>query len=159
VFRIDFGNIDGIILSHGHFDHFTGLVNILKRISSSRRTTRNIDVFTHPDAFRRRWAIFPDGKRARFPVLYEQQLRQLGGQRFSRTKVYVIQIMKKSYPRSINQRRLGNCNKSISGYQAKGLVILTGCGHAGVINTINYSKKITGTNKIHANYGRFSSPL
>jgi 7,8-dihydropterin-6-yl-methyl-4-(beta-D-ribofuranosyl)aminobenzene 5'-phosphate synthase len=78
VFRIDFSNIDGIILSHGHFDHFTGLVNILKRISSSRKTTDNIDVFAHPDAFQKRWAIFPDGKRARFPILYEQQLRQLG---------------------------------------------------------------------------------
>ena len=33
---MDFSNIDGIILSHGHFDHATGLVNILKRISSKR---------------------------------------------------------------------------------------------------------------------------
>ena len=33
-FGIDFKQIDGIILSHGHFDHFTGLVNILKRISA-----------------------------------------------------------------------------------------------------------------------------
>jgi 7,8-dihydropterin-6-yl-methyl-4-(beta-D-ribofuranosyl)aminobenzene 5'-phosphate synthase len=53
IFGVDFGKIDGIVLSHGHFDHFTGLVNILKRISSSRRTTRNIDVFTHPDAFQK----------------------------------------------------------------------------------------------------------
>ena len=30
----------------------------------------------------------------------------------------------------------------------KGLVILTGCGHAGVVNTMNYAKKITGINKI-----------
>lgn len=40
IFGIDFDKIDGIILSHGHFDHFAGLINILKRISSSpRRTT------------------------------------------------------------------------------------------------------------------------
>jgi 7,8-dihydropterin-6-yl-methyl-4-(beta-D-ribofuranosyl)aminobenzene 5'-phosphate synthase len=32
----------------------------------------------------------------------------------------------------------------------KGLVILTGCGHAGIINTINYAKKITGIDRIHA---------
>ena len=37
VFGIDIGEIDGIILSHGHFDHFAGLVNILNRISSSRQ--------------------------------------------------------------------------------------------------------------------------
>jgi 7,8-dihydropterin-6-yl-methyl-4-(beta-D-ribofuranosyl)aminobenzene 5'-phosphate synthase len=40
----------------------------------------------------------------------------------------------------------------------KGLVILTGCGHAGVINTINYAKKITGINKIHAILGGFHLP-
>src|SRR5918995_7472836 len=50
IFGIDFKQIDGIILSHGHFDHFTRLVNILKRISSSRRpitgTNHVIDIFT-----------------------------------------------------------------------------------------------------------------
>jgi 7,8-dihydropterin-6-yl-methyl-4-(beta-D-ribofuranosyl)aminobenzene 5'-phosphate synthase len=53
IFGIDFGRIDGIILSHGHFDHFAGLVNILKRMSpSSRQTiTHNVCIFTHPDAF------------------------------------------------------------------------------------------------------------
>ena len=40
----------------------------------------------------------------------------------------------------------------------KGLVILTGCGHAGVVNTINYAKKITRINKIHAVIGGFHLP-
>jgi 7,8-dihydropterin-6-yl-methyl-4-(beta-D-ribofuranosyl)aminobenzene 5'-phosphate synthase len=60
IFGIDLGRIDGIILSHGHFDHFAGLVNILKRMSQgSRQTiTHNVDIFTHPDAFLRRWKSF-----------------------------------------------------------------------------------------------------
>ena len=37
----------------------------------------------------------------------------------------------------------------------KGLVILTGCGHAGIINTINYANKITGIDRIHAIIGGF----
>ncbi len=37
IFGIDFDRIDGVILSHGHFDHFTGLANILRNISLSRR--------------------------------------------------------------------------------------------------------------------------
>src|SRR5215218_586802 len=79
IFGIDFGKIDGIILSHGHFDHFAGLVNILKRMSSSPRqaSNHNIDIFTHPDAFLGRWEILPDGKRAKSPILDEQQLQQL----------------------------------------------------------------------------------
>ena len=40
----------------------------------------------------------------------------------------------------------------------KGIVILTGCGHAGVINTINYGKKITGVDKIYAVIGGFHLP-
>ncbi len=74
---MDFGNIDGIILSHGHFDHSTGLVNILKRISSKRSPP--IDIFLHPDAFLRRWLVLPDGKKARMPSLDEKQLESLGG--------------------------------------------------------------------------------
>jgi len=78
IFGIDFKQIDGIILSHGHFDHFAGLVNILKRISSSssRRPTTStnhvIDIFAHPDAFLRRWEIYHDGKRAKSPFLDEK---------------------------------------------------------------------------------------
>jgi 7,8-dihydropterin-6-yl-methyl-4-(beta-D-ribofuranosyl)aminobenzene 5'-phosphate synthase len=37
----------------------------------------------------------------------------------------------------------------------KGLVILTGCGHAGIINTINYAKKVTKINKVFAVLGGF----
>jgi metal-dependent hydrolase (beta-lactamase superfamily II) len=57
IFGIDFKHIDGIILSHGHFDHFTGLVNILRRISTRQLLTANLDVFAHPNAFLRRWEI------------------------------------------------------------------------------------------------------
>lgn len=31
IFGIDFDRIDGVILNHGHFDHFTGLANILRK--------------------------------------------------------------------------------------------------------------------------------
>ena len=37
----------------------------------------------------------------------------------------------------------------------KGLVVISGCAHAGIINTVNYSKKITQTDKIHAVLGGF----
>jgi 7,8-dihydropterin-6-yl-methyl-4-(beta-D-ribofuranosyl)aminobenzene 5'-phosphate synthase len=32
--------------------------------------------------------------------------------------------------------------------KGKGLIILTGCGHAGIVNTINYAKEVTGIKKI-----------
>jgi 7,8-dihydropterin-6-yl-methyl-4-(beta-D-ribofuranosyl)aminobenzene 5'-phosphate synthase len=37
----------------------------------------------------------------------------------------------------------------------KGIVIITGCGHAGIINTINYAKKVTGIDNVYAVLGGF----
>ena len=37
----------------------------------------------------------------------------------------------------------------------KGLVVVTGCAHAGVINTIRHAQKVTGINNLHAVFGGF----
>ena len=76
VFGIDFDQIEGIILSHGHFDHFTGLTNIIRKISSRR--TAAVNLFVHPDAFLKRWIVFPDGKRVKMPLLDEMHLENIG---------------------------------------------------------------------------------
>jgi 7,8-dihydropterin-6-yl-methyl-4-(beta-D-ribofuranosyl)aminobenzene 5'-phosphate synthase len=90
-FGTDFSQIDGIILSHGHFDHFTGLANILKGISSSRqRPSDHIDVFVHPDALLRRWEIYPNGKRAKMPFLDEKQLEELGAKIHKNTGITLL---------------------------------------------------------------------
>ena len=188
IFGIDFGKIDGIILSHGHFDHFAGLVNILKRMASSPRQTgnHNIDIFTHPDAFLRRWVIFPDGKRAKFPILDEQQLQQLGAKIHKNTGVNYLPSkeppllvitgeipretsFEKGFPYQYIEDPSNEMNlipdslvkddqAIVANILSKGLVILAGCGHAGIVNTINYAKKITGVDRIHAILGGFHLP-
>ena len=40
--------------------------------------------------------------------------------------------------------------------KGKGLVILSGCAHAGIINTVNYARQITGIEKVYAVMGGFS---
>jgi len=39
--------------------------------------------------------------------------------------------------------------------KAKGLVVIAGCSHAGIINTIFYAQKMTGIQKVHAVMGGF----
>ena len=76
VFGIDFDQIEGIILSHGHFDHFTGLTSVIRKISSTRSAAVNL--FVHPDAFLKRWLVFPDGKRVKMPLLDQMHLEDIG---------------------------------------------------------------------------------
>ena len=39
--------------------------------------------------------------------------------------------------------------------QDKGLIVVAGCAHAGIINTIKHAQKITGNSKVHAVLGGF----
>ena len=187
ILGVDFSKINGIILSHGHLDHFAGLVNIVKRISSSRKaSTNNIDLFTHPDAFLRRWEIFPDGSRVKSPVLCEQELQQLGAIIHKNTAVTYLPSkespllvitgeipretsFEKGFPYQYTEDPTNKKNlipdplirddqALVVNISDKGLVILTGCGHAGIINTINYAKKITGIDRVHAIIGGFHLP-
>jgi len=184
-FGVDFEHIDGIILSHGHFDHFMGLLNVIGRIHS-RRSDVIVNLYTHPDAFLRRWLILPDGKRAKMPILDEKQLQQLGvniqknsGVRLLPTYDSPFLLITGEIPRetsfekgfpfhyaeesdSDTSLRLDPLVKDdqalVVNIKNKGLVILTACGHSGIVNTINYAKKITGINKIHAIVGGFHLP-
>lgn len=192
VFGIDIDKIDGIILSHGHFDHFAGLMNIIKRISlssSKLSNTNYVNIFAHPDAFLKRWEVMPDGKRAKCPILDELRIQESGAQIHKATGITILpskestlllitgQIpretsFEKGYPfQYVEMEDDGNNEKNlvpdpmvkddqaiVASIRDKGLVILTGCGHAGIINTINYAKKITGVDKVHAVMGGFHLP-
>ena len=77
VLGINFDRIKGIILSHGHFDHFTGLMSVIKRIHS-RKPDVIVNLYTHTDAFKKRWLILPDGKKAKMPFQDEKKLEKMG---------------------------------------------------------------------------------
>jgi 7,8-dihydropterin-6-yl-methyl-4-(beta-D-ribofuranosyl)aminobenzene 5'-phosphate synthase len=187
IFGIDFDRIDGVILSHGHFDHFTGLANILKKISLSRRKSTGIDLLVHPEAFLKRWEVFQDGRRVKMPFLDEEHLKELGALIHKRTGITFLPSdefpsllvtgeiprktsFEKGFPFQYVENGSGNETRLIPdplvrddqaivvNVKDKGLVILTACGHSGIVNTINYAKKVTETDKVHAVLGGFHLP-
>jgi 7,8-dihydropterin-6-yl-methyl-4-(beta-D-ribofuranosyl)aminobenzene 5'-phosphate synthase len=194
IFGINFEDIETIILSHGHFDHFSGLISVLKEIN------RPIEIITHPDAFLRRWIVFPDGRKARMDILDEEEIKESGGiiiknndiNYLPRPKITKINNNNNSDNNKLNKNNsrilitgeIPRVTKFEKGFplqykegkdendliadpfvkddqalvmllKNKGLVILTGCGHAGIINTINYAKKVTGIKKVYAIIGGF----
>ena len=187
IFGIDFDRIDGVILSHGHFDHFTGLANILRKISLSRRKGTGIDLLVHPEAFLKRWEVFQDGRRVKMPFLDEEHLKELGALIHKRTGITFLPSdefpsllvtgeiprktsFEKGFPFQYVENRSGNETRLIPdplvrddqaivvNVKDKGLVILTACGHSGIVNTINYAKIVTEIDKVYAVLGGFHLP-
>lgn len=177
LFGINLQNIDAIVLSHGHFDHFLGLQSVAKRIS------RPIKLYAHPDAFLKRWDIFPDGTRLINPILDQAALEQHGmivqknegpsglpeqrkddpylivsGQiprETSYEKGFPPQYAEVEGKGLVHDPLIKDDQALVAKVEGKGLVIISGCGHAGIINTINYAKKLGRTEKIHAVLGGF----
>jgi 7,8-dihydropterin-6-yl-methyl-4-(beta-D-ribofuranosyl)aminobenzene 5'-phosphate synthase len=187
IFGIDFDRIDGVILSHGHFDHFTGLANILRRILLSKQDNTKIDLFVHPEAFLKRWEVYQNGERTKMPLLDEEHLQELGALLHKNIGVMFLPSddspslmltgeiprktsFEKGFPFQYVENQSGNEIKLVPdplvrddqaivvNVRNKGLVILTGCGHAGIINTIDYAKKVTGIDKVYAVLGGFHLP-
>ena len=186
IFGMDFDHIEGIILSHGHFDHFTGLANIIKKIHS-RKPDFIVNLYTHPDAFLKRWLILPNKNRAKMPVLDKKQLQEMDVRIEMNTGVRLLPSdelpylfmtgeipREKKFEKGFPIQYVENSSNNeldlmpdplvkddqalVVNVKNKGLVILTDCGHSGIINTINYAKKVTGISKIHAVIGGFHLP-
>lgn len=187
VLGINLKDIETIILSHGHFDHISGLISTLGRLKKS------VEIIAHPEAFLRRWLVYPNGNKARMDFLDEEEINQAGG--------IIRKVDKISFlPRNVNMQSKKKTNQAnnrvmitgeiprvtefekgfplqykeqdneinlvpdplVSDDQAlimnvknKGLIILTGCGHAGIVNTIKFAKKVTGIKKIYCVIGGF----
>ena len=187
VLGINLRDIEKIVLSHGHFDHISGLISILRRLKKS------VEIIVHSQAFLRRWLVYPNGNKARMDFLNEEEINQAGGIIRKIDKISFLprkenMLSKKGtdhqnnrvmisgeIPRvtkfekgfSLQYKEKDNENDLIPdplvcddqalimNVKNKGLVILTGCGHAGIINTINFAKKVTGIERIYCVIGGF----
>ena len=133
----------------------------------------------------KRWEVFPDGKKARMPFLNEDQLKKVGAIIHKNkdsiclpNDAYPLILLTGEIPRETNFEKgfpfqfvkdsindtlipdplVKDDQAIVINVKCKGLVIVTGCGHAGIINTIKYAKKLTGIEKIYAVLGGFHLP-
>lgn len=170
--KMDFSGIEAIVLSHFHMDHTGGLESVL------RRCKRNIPLFVHPDAFvYPRYMELPNKKRLLFPqTLVKEDLLKKEINIIETKGPYPIfddlaivtgQIervtdFEKGMP-NIKIERDGKIEKDlilddqalVVYLKQKGIVVISGCAHSGIINTINYARKITNIDKVYAVIGGF----
>lgn len=165
-------DIEAIVLSHGHMDHTGSLQGILDKIS------RTIPLVVHPGAFEYpRYTRQPDGSKNIWPqTLVKDELKRKHVDIIeSKTPVCIADDMimvtgeverttpfEKGMPNALIERNGELVQDPIIDDQAivmklkgKGLVVVSGCAHAGIVNTLMFAQKTTGEQKIHAVLGGF----
>lgn len=155
-----------IFLSHCHYDHTDGLTGILEAIGHP------IPVIAHPEIFRPCFEINPDGIRHIGIVGQSREDLEQKGAVFTLTqaplnlmtgvttsgeieRVTEFEVLEDLYTivdGEVIQDHERDDAAVILNFE-EGLVIITGCCHAGVVNTMMHAKKITGVDKIHAVVG------
>jgi len=137
---------------------------------------RRTPVIVHPAAFRERWGIDKDGKKhgpnlmprneweaAGADIIPAEGPYQLGPgcwttgnvPRLSFETAGISSRMAYRQGDSFIRDRLEDDQSIVINLKDKGLVVLTGCAHAGVVNTVNYAKEISGVNRVWAILGGF----
>jgi 7,8-dihydropterin-6-yl-methyl-4-(beta-D-ribofuranosyl)aminobenzene 5'-phosphate synthase len=168
--NVNIKNIKKVVLSHGHVDHTGGLRVLLKAIRSK------VEVFAHPEIWAKKYSVRPkiSGDRYHFigiPFCYEE-LEHLGASfTHSKTPVWLNDDMVTTgeVPMITSFEKIDKnlYVKTGKGFEPdplpddqalvvkspNGLVVVLGCAHRGIINTLIHAREITGTKKILAVVG------
>lgn len=151
VLGLPLDKLAGVVISHGHYDHAGGLEQVLRR-------TGNVDVFAHPDIFAPRFS--QGGYALRFlGVPQRRELLETLGANFVFTpdfqkvapNLYVSGTIPRTNDFEVGDTNLVQCNAdgifapdpfnddmAVAMDTPRGLVVVLGCAHAGIVNTLDY---------------------
>jgi 7,8-dihydropterin-6-yl-methyl-4-(beta-D-ribofuranosyl)aminobenzene 5'-phosphate synthase len=168
---IDPGNVRSVFISHGHHDHIGAIREVLPLLSG------NIEIIVHEHAFLTdRIHKLPDGSEIPIPSLRKDAVDTsrysisyasspmlfAGGYAASITNIPRKTDFEKGMPTTfykegseIFKDNINDDQGIVINVKKKGLVVISGCAHSGIINTIMYAQEITGEEKIYAVIGGF----
>jgi 7,8-dihydropterin-6-yl-methyl-4-(beta-D-ribofuranosyl)aminobenzene 5'-phosphate synthase len=170
ILGIDLEKLDFLVLSHGHIDHYGGLAKIL------RMTGEKCKLILHPEAtIRKRYVRLKDGsyegpwkmkgdllKEFKSRIITDAHSSKLGLGSHISGEIERKNDFEKGMPNAFMEVEKKLVHDGIEDDQGlfielegKGLIILTGCCHAGVVNTISSAQKMFPGQRIYALIGGF----
>jgi 7,8-dihydropterin-6-yl-methyl-4-(beta-D-ribofuranosyl)aminobenzene 5'-phosphate synthase len=173
--KIDFDKLEALVFSHGHQDHCGGLVELLK--SRREKIPKGIPLYVGEEAFAERGVgKRPDDVRVNHRPPKKEEIEGLGFVKIVEIKdptpivsgAYLTGRIEKvtDYEKvdpgrwvkrgdNFEQENFIGEQSVVLNLKGKGLVVLTGCAHVGVVNTVKHAQRMTGVGKVHAIMGGF----
>lgn len=172
VLDVDLRGVETLVLSHGHIDHLGGLKKLVERVGR-----KGIELVLHPAAFRQpRYLQVPAQMRVNFPAFRRETVRELGVTPVEKKEPYLLldglllflgeirrtsdfeRGMPNAYYEENGEAKydpIEDDTAIVANVRGQGLVILTGCAHSGIINTVRYAQEVTGVEKVFVVMGGF----
>lgn len=167
VLGIDSDDIDLIFLSHGHYDHTGGLMGLLKRMK------RRVPVLAHPGILAPKLRSGPflrsiglpfskcEAESAGAVMLLSRNPVTLApgivttGEVERRTSFERVEGFWTIIDGTYQEDRIDDDQALVVNIMDRGLVVISGCAHSGIINIIDQAKRLTGSTAIYAVIGGF----
>jgi 7,8-dihydropterin-6-yl-methyl-4-(beta-D-ribofuranosyl)aminobenzene 5'-phosphate synthase len=169
---VDPASIEAIVCSHGHFDHTTGIDGLVRTLGRT-----NMPVLIHPHFWRRRRMTLPGREPLEIPTTSRRALEGAGFDIIEERQpsfVFDHSVMitgevarttgyEPGFPMQqawlhgewVSDPLVLDDQALVIDVKGKGLVVMTGCGHAGIVNICRYAQRLTRERPIHAVLGGF----
>jgi len=169
---VDSADIEVVVLSHGHFDHAGGLEGLARL-----RRRAGLPIVVHPLVWSRRRLAIPEMPAIELPTLSKRSLEAEGFDVIERRQRSLLLdgsvLITGEVDRTTDfetgfpfHERLHDDawepdplimddQALIVNVRDQGIVVLTGCGHAGAVNIARHAMRLTGSDRLHALLGGF----